>query len=250
MHTHKLGKQAHRVARLLVAIGLAAAMSYATTSAAQADTISDEDQFVQLINRDRVAAGLPELKVHVALVDAARSWATKMRDTSDTLAASECVISHNPNLRNAVNAPWAKLGENVGCGDEVAKLHEAFMNSPKHRENVMDKDFDSIGIGIVTDRNGLLFVTEQFMNFDERRAAALASAATSTIPDALALKTPKVAGVSEVAAGQQNPSAAKKPPRKVSVKPRKAKSKTKAVAKTTKSVAVQPAVKPAAGPTT
>jgi uncharacterized protein YkwD len=174
-----------------------AGTSLLTPDAAHADTISDEAQFVKRINEARVAGGLKELTVHVALVDAGRGWATKMRDTSVAANVDDCLISHNPNLRTAVNAPWRKLGENVGCGDTDADtLHEAFMNSPKHRENIMDPTFDSVGIGIVM-AGDTMFVTEQFMQIDQK---ALSNGANPAVPNALALKGPNVAGVSQVAA--------------------------------------------------
>ena len=168
-----------------------------TTDAAHAETVSDEAQFVKRINEARVAGGLKELSVHVALVDAGRGWATKMRDTSVAANVDDCLISHNPNLRTAVNAPWRKLGENVGCGDtDVDTLHEAFMNSPKHKENIMDPTFDSIGIGIVM-AGDTMFVTEQFMQLDNR---PVNNVGNSTPPNALALKAANVAGVSQIAA--------------------------------------------------
>jgi uncharacterized protein YkwD len=173
-----------------------ASTSLFTADAAHADTISDEAQFVKRINEARVAGGLKELTVHVALVDAGRGWATKMRDTSVAANVDDCLISHNPNLRTAVNAPWRKLGENVGCGDTGPdELHEAFMNSPKHRENIMDPTFDSIGIGIVM-AGDTMFVTEQFMQIDQK---AVNNAANPALPTALALKAPNVAGTSQSA---------------------------------------------------
>lgn len=188
--------------------------SFFTADAAQADTISDEAQFVKRINEARVAGGLKVLTVHVALVDAGRGWATKMRDTSVAANVDDCLISHNPNLRTAVNAPWRKLGENVGCGDtDVDTLHEAFMNSPKHKENIMDPTFDSIGIGIVM-AGDTMFVTEQFMQLDNR---PVNNVGNSTPPNALALKGPNVAGVSQLAspapAGKNNAAKRTKKPK-------------------------------------
>jgi Cysteine-rich secretory protein family len=206
-----------------------AGTSLFTADVAHADTISDEAQFVKRINEARVAAGLKELTVHVALVDAGRSWATKMRDTSVAANVDDCLISHNPNLRTAVNAPWRKLGENVGCGDTDADtLHEAFMNSPKHRDNIMDPTFDSIGIGIVM-TGETMFVTEQFMQVDQK---AVSNATNPAVPNALALKGPNVAGISQVAApAAPNVRAvkpAKKKPTKRSSKAAKAANKPKA----------------------
>jgi Cysteine-rich secretory protein family len=216
---------------------------------AHADTISDEAQFVKRINEARVAGGLKELAVHVALVDAGRGWATKMRDTSVAAGVDDCLISHNPNLRTAVNAPWRKLGENVGCGDTDADaLHEAFMNSPKHRENIMDPTFDSVGIGIVM-AGDTMFVTEQFMQIDQK---ALNAATNPAVPNALALKGPHVDGVSQLAAPAPGASSAsKKAPAKTAKKSKtkrvtKAKASKKTAAPATKSP-VSPVAKAPSG---
>lgn len=220
-----------------------AATSLFTAEVAHADTISDEAQFVKRINAARVAGGLKELTVHVALVDAGRSWATKMRDTSVAANVDDCLISHNPNLRTAVNAPWRKLGENVGCGDTDADtLHEAFMNSPKHRDNIMDPTFDSIGIGIVM-TGETMFVTEQFMQVDQKAAS---NATNPAVPNALALKQPNVAGISQVAAPATPKTRAVKPVKK---KPTKRSSKATKAAKSPKApVAKTPAAPVAKAP--
>ncbi len=210
------------------------------TDVAHADTVTDEAQFVKRINEARVAEGLKELTVHVALIDAGRGWATKMRDTSVAANVDDCIISHNPNLRTAVNAPWRKLGENVGCGDtDVDALHEAFMNSPKHRENIMDPTFDSIGIGIVMSGD-TMFVTEQFMQLDNRPVNNVGNGA---VPNALALKAPNVAGISQLASPSKQTTPAAQGKRKA-VKPAK-KPKAKRVAKSVKKKVASKPVTPA-----
>ncbi len=145
---------------------------------------TDEAEFVYLINLDRSAAGLTPLNFHPELLVAARRWATSMRDTS--AGFTDCLISHNPNLRTAVNAPWRRLGENVGCGNvTVASLHGAFMNSPSHRANIMSANFDSIGIGIAMSADAqTIFVTEQFMELDTTTAPATTTTqfVTTTVP--------------------------------------------------------------------
>ena len=51
-------------------------------------------------------------------------------------------------------------GENVGytTGD-VADLQRAFMRSPSHRTNVLDRDFDRVAVGAATDDRGRLYVS-------------------------------------------------------------------------------------------
>ena len=180
--THPRRGRSAVLAVLLLASCLTAVLR---TTPAHADTVTDENRFVELINAARVAGGLKPLAVHPALIDAARGWATKMRAASQAAGTTGCLISHNPDLRTAVAANWRKLGENVGCGDVDADyLHQKFMDSPAHKANIMDPEFDSIGIGIVMTDGGVMFVTEQFMTLDTRTAPTTAAPP----PSALALQ--------------------------------------------------------------
>jgi uncharacterized protein YkwD len=122
---------------------------------ALADTVSDEDRFVAAINAERTAAGLPGLAVDGQLINVARAQSGRM--------AAAGTIFHNQNLAHDVVGNWIMLGENVGMGGTVDALHQAFMNSPHHRENVLG-DYDHVGIGIVMGGSdgATIFVTELF----------------------------------------------------------------------------------------
>ena len=148
----------------------------------QSNPVADQQAFVDAINATRAGVGLPALRVHPALVGVARGWSEKMRQASVAVTSDDCLISHNPDLRNAVSLNWRKLGENVGCGDVgVGGLHTAFVNSPKHYANIVDTTFDFVGIGIVYDGD-VMFVTEQFMDFAEAPPTTAAPAALSLSP--------------------------------------------------------------------
>jgi uncharacterized protein YkwD len=144
------------------------------------DPVRDEQSFVDAINETRAKVNLPALTVHPGLVDVARSWAVSMRKAhvTDPLPEGKCRISHNPDLAKALPKQWTKLGENVGCGNaDVAYIHNEFVKSQHHYENMVNPDFDMVGIGIVFEGE-TMFVTEQFMK----------SAKTPTpVPNELAL---------------------------------------------------------------
>lgn len=42
---------------------------------------------------------------------------------------------------------WRLIGENVGHGPDIDKLHKAFMNSRAHRDNILFDPFRHIGVG-------------------------------------------------------------------------------------------------------
>jgi uncharacterized protein YkwD len=123
-------------------------------AAAWADAPSDEASFVNRINSLRIGQGLPELQIDAGLQAKARAWAQTMADRN--------TIWHSV-LADGITAPWQRLGENVGMGGDVDSLHLAFVASPHHYENLVNPSFRWIGLGIVRDGSGTLFVAEEFM---------------------------------------------------------------------------------------
>ena len=132
---------------------------------AAADDVSEETEFVQLINGLRAGKGLGALTVHPNLVDKARTWSVTMSAAGQiwhsTKACPTC--PDTAKLSDGITTDWLKLGENVGMGGSVRALHEAFIASPKHYDNLVDPRFTHIGIGIEHSADGLIFVTEMFM---------------------------------------------------------------------------------------
>jgi uncharacterized protein YkwD len=82
----------------------------------------------------------------------AHSWAEHLASTG--------YLGHNPNLVAEVTRAcphWTTLGENVGVegGKSPGRLFSAYMHSPPHRANILDKHYTVLGIATVTvTRNG------------------------------------------------------------------------------------------------
>ncbi len=111
-----------------------------------------ESQFVSALNSARAAQGLPALEIAGDLTSVARSHSRVMADADH--------LHHNPDLGSAVTG-WRKVGENVGRGPSVSSIHDALMNSPGHRRNILDADWTQLGMGVVVD-DGQLWVTQVF----------------------------------------------------------------------------------------
>jgi Cysteine-rich secretory protein family len=130
------------------------------SSVAHADVVLDEARFLQRINADRAAFGAPTLLVLPRLVEIARSWSRVLSER--TGSPTECFLAHNQNLLEVLR-PASRVAENVGCGDASADaLHDAFMNSPRHRNNILDPSFDSVGIGVFMSGD-TMFVSVEFV---------------------------------------------------------------------------------------
>lgn len=110
-------------------------------SASPASATSVEDVFTTKLNFERSSRGIPQLTVRAALVDVARAQARRM--------AASNTLYHNPNLTRDVKN-WRWVGENVGYGPDALTVHVAFMNSPGHKANILDRDYTEVGIGAVT----------------------------------------------------------------------------------------------------
>lgn len=163
-----------RLRNVLVVLGmgvLAALVSLLVAVAparAATDPQAAESAFVAKINALRASKGLGTLRVDGELTAIARRWAAHMASVGD--------ISHNPNFKNQVTANWVKLGENVGMGPDVDALHDAFVASPTHYKNLVDGDFQLVGVGVVVGADGTLFTAHQFERLADAPAAAPAAA--------------------------------------------------------------------------
>ena len=122
-----------------------------TTAVEAQDKATRREQMLELINRARAARDLPRLSLSPSLSKTAKRHSAEM--------AARGSIFHSRDLR-AILAPydWSVGGENVGAGFSVEGLHEAFMDSAPHRENVLRASFRHVGIGFVR-ADGALWVT-------------------------------------------------------------------------------------------
>ncbi|HEX2850030.1 MAG TPA: CAP domain-containing protein [Acidimicrobiales bacterium] len=153
--------------------------------AARAADAGAEADFVARINTERTSRGLGALTVDGQLTSIARAWSTQM--------ASSNHLSHNPNLSSQVTEDWQKLGENVGVGPTVADIHQAFMNSPAHRANILDPAFTYVGLGVVVAGDGSLWVTEVFMQLRAAAPASPPAAPATTASPSVPIAAPRAA---------------------------------------------------------
>ncbi len=121
-----------------------------------------EQEMLELVNKARSEQGNQPLRFHLLLNDAALGHSQKM--------AAEGQLSHRfPNYKTLperlmdTGLPFIKSGENVACSEdpEAKFIHDGFMNSPGHRQNILDPDFTHCGIRIVRSNNDF-YVTEEF----------------------------------------------------------------------------------------
>lgn len=121
----------------------------------------EEQRMLEMVNDHRIEQGLRPLKMHDGLRKMAR------RHTHDMAAEGD--IFHNPDMVSDANAAapgWRLLGENVGVGPSTASVQDAFLDSPKHRENIETQAFTVAGIGAVRGPDDRLYFTQNFAEWE------------------------------------------------------------------------------------
>jgi Cysteine-rich secretory protein family len=165
------------ISALLVAAALAGLglLTSPTSAAALTDPGTAAAQFLVKTNQTRAAAGLPPLVRDGGLDNMAVQWSNHMAGVyasngghiQDPAAPTDCnrsALCHRPDLGpalTAVDPGWRKGGENIGVGDDVDGIQNAFVSSPGHYANIVG-DYDRVGIGVVTTSDHI-WVTLDFM---------------------------------------------------------------------------------------
>ncbi|MFQ5522920.1 MAG: CAP domain-containing protein [Acidimicrobiia bacterium] len=157
-----------------LSILVAASLTIASLGLAAGADPATEAEFLNLINSSRAAAGLAPLKID----DGLRAHARK--HTQDMMDANDLYHSSAEELRAAAGTGWTKVGENVGRGGTPPVLHQAFMDSPSHRANILG-DYNYVGIGTGT-KDGTLYVTVVFMAKESSTTTTTAPTTTTTAP--------------------------------------------------------------------
>ena len=143
----------HHATALLTAIAIVVATiltGAVTAPTASATTV--EDTFIAKLNYARASRDIPRLRTRAILTEVAREQANRMADRN--------TLYHNPSLTSDVPR-WRWVGENVGYGPDAITIHVAFMQSPGHRANILDRDYTQVGVGAVV-RDGRVWVAEVF----------------------------------------------------------------------------------------
>jgi len=97
---------------------------------------------IDLTNQERARYGLPALQWNDQLFNAAKEHSQSMAhgDFFDHRQLVERVREEG--------YPSSFVGENIGAGSSTAEdVVEMWMNSPGHRNNILNQEYEEIGIG-------------------------------------------------------------------------------------------------------
>jgi uncharacterized protein YkwD len=135
--------------------------------ASSSGTRDVESRLLALADEARRAAGLTPLRAHDGLTSVARGW-------SEQLAATGASLAHNPDYASQVPGGWSAVGENVAWIDdggtlspeEVARrMHQGWMDSPGHRENILRPGYTHLGVGVGHHPEHGWYLTQNFATY-------------------------------------------------------------------------------------
>jgi uncharacterized protein YkwD len=148
--------------RVLIRIIVLAVIGLLITSYsvyAQSEAVSAERALFDALNRERTAQGLTAMQWDESLASAAREHAVRM--------AQRNVLSHQlpgePPVQDRATRAGARfslIAENIAVAPNPSMIHSAWMQSPHHRENILDPQLNVVGIAVVKGNDGLFAVQD------------------------------------------------------------------------------------------
>ena len=121
---------------------------------------SNAQQLFLLGNQARIAQGAKPLTWDPALAVAAQQHCARL--------AGESLLSHQydgeadlSQRAGQAGAHFSLVEENIAEGDQPASIHQAWMNSQHHRENLLNPGVDRVGIAVFA-RGNMLYAVADF----------------------------------------------------------------------------------------
>jgi uncharacterized protein YkwD len=126
--------------------------------ATRAETIARE--IFAGLNQERAARGLAPLAWDPQLAGLANEWSTQMAGTGNFAHRDLGAVIRSAGWQGV----YTSLGENIitGGGLTSNSSHAAWMNSPGHRQNLLQQGYDTVGIAVFCDADGRMWATQNF----------------------------------------------------------------------------------------
>lgn len=122
---------------------------------------SIEVYMTELINKERNNNGLDSLIYDPKLAEVARRHSFDMLIKRYFAHINLYGASPFDRLK-AENIKYGIAGENLAISTSIENAVNALMNSPKHKENILNNRFRNVGIGIGINQDGIMSISQEF----------------------------------------------------------------------------------------
>ena len=122
--------------------------------------LSYAEQVVKLVNEERANAGLPALKMDADITAAANVRAKEIKQKFSHARPDGSSFS---SVLKEQGVSFRGSGENIAWGQKSAEqVMNGWMNSDGHRANILNPNFQNIGVGHYQDENGVNYWVQLF----------------------------------------------------------------------------------------
>ena len=119
-----------------------------------------ERELLELANKARAQAGAPPLSLDAGLTKAARTHAEAMLDARGLSHQFAGEPSLTQRVATATRTQLDQEGENVALDFDPAHAQEALMLSPPHRANLLNANYNVVGLGVIRSGDRLYIVQD------------------------------------------------------------------------------------------
>jgi uncharacterized protein YkwD len=147
---------------VLIAGSLFAATLQAPKSDTEIEVSRTERALFDLTNTAREKENLAPLKFNATLLKVAREHSANMAAKKEMKHELD---GQKPSDRvKAAGYRYSRMGENIALSDRqpLQTVFRGWMESPGHRANILNPDFEEIGIGVARDNRNRVYYTQVF----------------------------------------------------------------------------------------
>jgi uncharacterized YkwD family protein len=121
-----------------------------------------ESEMIRLINEERIKLGLLPYEIDMALMRVARIKAADL--VANNYFSHNSPVYGSPfEMLSSFMISYTTAGENIAGNSTLNKAHDALMNSPSHKANILNDNFTNIGVAIVDDGRYGKIVVQMFI---------------------------------------------------------------------------------------
>jgi uncharacterized protein YkwD len=122
-----------------------------------------ERQMLELINQERTSRGIKPLEMDPELIPVARAHSADMFARGYFSHYTPEGEDPFERMKDA-DIRFRTAGENLALAPTLQLAHTGLMNSPGHRENILNPNFGRVGIGILSGGRRGIMVSQEFRN--------------------------------------------------------------------------------------
>lgn len=137
--------------------------SNSTNGSSSSNSGSYTKQVAELVNKQREAAGLASLSYSSELSKVAQAKAEDMA-ANNYFSHTSPTYGSPFDMMKQFGITYTAAGENIAKGQKTPEsVMNAWMNSQGHKENILNSNYEKIGVGYTTDSNGNTYWVQMFI---------------------------------------------------------------------------------------